>query len=64
MPDEKIRLGIIGANVNYGWSMRAHLPAVPALPEYEKASSNARHPSPRLLPLIGMVKRIAHDLPG
>ena len=35
MPDEKIRLGIIGANANYGWSMRAHLPALLALPEYE-----------------------------
>ena len=28
----KIRVGIIGANANYAWSMRAHLPA---LPEYE-----------------------------
>ena len=35
MGDEKIRLGIIGANANYGWSMRAHLPALLALPEYE-----------------------------
>ena len=35
MADEKIRLGIIGANATYGWSMRAHLPALLALPEYE-----------------------------
>ena len=35
MAGEKIRLGIIGANANYGWSMRAHLPALLALPEYE-----------------------------
>lgn len=35
MPNGKIRLGIIGANANYGWSMRAHLPALLALPEYE-----------------------------
>ena len=35
MPEEKIRIGIIGANANYGWSMRAHLPALLALPEYE-----------------------------
>ncbi len=35
MAGEKIRLGIIGANAKYGWSMRAHLPALLALPEYE-----------------------------
>jgi len=35
MPGDKIRLGIIGANATYGWSMRAHLPALLALPEYE-----------------------------
>ncbi len=35
MSGEKIRLGIIGANAKYGWSMRAHLPALLALPEYE-----------------------------
>tara|TARA_B100000315_G_scaffold208766_1_gene204255 strand:+ start:98 stop:1198 length:1101 start_codon:yes stop_codon:yes gene_type:complete len=35
MPGEKIRLGIIGANATYGWSMRAHLPALLALPEFE-----------------------------
>src|SRR2546426_3647664 len=35
MAEEKIRIGIIGANAHYGWSMRAHLPALLALPEYE-----------------------------
>ncbi len=32
---EKIRVGIIGANANYGWSKRAHLPALLALPGFE-----------------------------
>ena len=31
----KIRVGIIGANVGYGWGARAHLPALKALSEYE-----------------------------
>ncbi len=35
MAEAKIRIGIIGANAHYGWSMRAHLPALRALPEYE-----------------------------
>ena len=35
MAGEKIRIGIIGANARYGWSMRAHLPALLALPEFE-----------------------------
>ena len=38
MAEDKIRIGIIGANANYGWSMRAHLPALLALPEYELAA--------------------------
>ena len=38
MLEEKIRIGIIGANATYGWSMRAHLPALQALPEYELAA--------------------------
>lgn len=38
MAGDKIRLGIIGANAHYGWSMRAHLPALLALPEYELAA--------------------------
>ena len=35
MSQEKIRVGIIGANVNYGWGARAHIPAIQALPELE-----------------------------
>jgi len=35
MAADKIRVGIIGANAHYGWSMRAHLPALRALPDYE-----------------------------
>src|SRR4029450_9077358 len=35
MAEDKIHVGIIGANAHYGWSMRAHLPALLALPEYE-----------------------------
>lgn len=32
---DRVRVGIIGANVNYGWGTRAHLPALAALPEFE-----------------------------
>ena len=32
---DKIRLGIIGANVHRGWAVRSHLPAVVASPEFE-----------------------------
>ena len=43
MTQTKIRLGIIGANTNYGWGGRAHLPAIAHLPEYELvAVCNAR----------------------
>ena len=35
MPSDKIRVGIIGANARYGWSMRAHLPALLVLPGFE-----------------------------
>ena len=35
MAGEQIRVGIIGANAHYGWSMRAHLPALRAMPDYE-----------------------------
>ena len=35
MLGDKIRVGIIGANVDYGWAPRAHLPAILALPEFE-----------------------------
>ena len=35
MAEQKIRVGVIGANVSYGWGLRAHLPAILALPELE-----------------------------
>jgi predicted dehydrogenase len=35
MAREKIRVGIIRANVRYGWGSSAHLPALKALPEFE-----------------------------
>lgn len=35
MATDRIGVGIIGANVNYGWGTRAHLPALQALEELE-----------------------------
>jgi predicted dehydrogenase len=35
MASEKIRLGVIGANVSKGWAHRSHLPALLASPEFE-----------------------------
>ena len=35
MADDKIALGIVGASARAGWAMRAHLPALLALPEYD-----------------------------
>src|ERR1700719_3808338 len=35
MATEKIRVGIIGANVRHGWGRDAHIPALSALPEFE-----------------------------
>ena len=35
MATEKIRVGIIGANMRYGWGRDAHIPALRALPEFE-----------------------------
>ena len=32
---DKIRLGIIGANIHRGWAIRSHLPAVVASPDFE-----------------------------
>ena len=43
MDKSKIRVGIIGANVHYGWSMRAHLPALRVLPEYELTAVCTAH---------------------
>ena len=44
MAAEKIRLGIIGANVNRGWGSSAHIPAILALPEYELTAVCTAHP--------------------
>ena len=44
MAKGKVRLGLIGANARYGWSMRAHLPALLALPEYELTAVCTAHP--------------------
>ena len=38
MAEQRIRVGIIGANVSYGWAPRAHLPALLAMPEFELAA--------------------------
>ena len=35
MADSKIRVGIIGANVQYGWGSSAHIPALKGLPDFE-----------------------------
>ena len=43
MDRDKIRVGIIGANAHYGWSMRAHLPALRVLPEYELTAVCTAH---------------------
>ena len=43
MSEERIRIGIIGANAHYGWSSRSHLPALLALPEYELLAVGTAH---------------------
>ena len=44
MATEKIRVGIIGANVRYGWERDTHIPALSALPEFEiTAICTSRH---------------------
>jgi predicted dehydrogenase len=35
MATEKIRVGLIGGNVRYGWGRDTHIPALSALPEFE-----------------------------
>ncbi|QXJ20844.1 Gfo/Idh/MocA family oxidoreductase [Actinomadura graeca] len=35
MTSDKIRVGIVGASPDRGWAMRAHIPALQALPGYE-----------------------------
>ncbi|MSP79239.1 MAG: Gfo/Idh/MocA family oxidoreductase [Dehalococcoidia bacterium] len=43
MPEKKVRIGIVGANVNYGWGSRAHLPALKALPMTEVVAVFTAH---------------------
>lgn len=43
MTTEKIRLGIIGANVGYGWTPRAHAPAIANLPDIELTAVCTAH---------------------
>ena len=43
MGKERLRVGVIGANVHYGWSPQAHLPALLALPELELAAVCTAH---------------------
>ncbi len=43
MASQRIRVGIIGASVHYGWGQRAHLPAILALPEYELTAVCTAH---------------------
>src|ERR671923_2151546 len=44
MAQAKIRVGIVGANVHYGWGSRAHLPALTHLPDYELVAVCTAHP--------------------
>ena len=43
MASDRLRVGVIGANVSYGWGPRAHLPALLALPEIELAAVCTAH---------------------
>ena len=49
MPRERIRVGIVGANMSGGdplrhsWGARAHLPALTALPEFEVVAICTNH---------------------
>ncbi len=43
MVNDKIRVGIIGANAGRGWGSGAHIPALLALPEYELTAVCTAH---------------------
>ena len=43
MATNKLRVGIIGANVSYGWSPGAHIPSLLALPDFELAAVCTAH---------------------
>ena len=40
---QKIRVGLIGSNVGYGWAPRAHLPALAEMPDIELAAVCTAH---------------------
>ena len=43
MTASTLRVGLIGANADYGWSPRAHIPAILALPDVELAAVCTAH---------------------
>ena len=43
MAIQKLRVGIIGANINYGWGPRAHLPALVAMPDVDLVAVCTAH---------------------
>ena len=43
MATDKMRLGVIGANVSYGWTPRAHMPAIANMPQIELAAVCTAH---------------------
>ena len=58
MKDNKLGLGVVGASANYGWGMRAHMPAFLSLPEYDlvavcTTSQETAEPSALNLPTRG-----------
>ena len=40
---DRVRIGVVGASASYGWGMRAHLPALLGLPEYELVAVATNH---------------------
>src|SRR5438093_1872689 len=38
MAQQRLRLGVVGANPNVGWASRTHMPALMALPDFELAA--------------------------
>ena len=43
MTNNKLRVGIIGANADRGWGFSAHIPALLALPDYELTAVCTAH---------------------
>ena len=43
MATNRIRLGVIGANVTYGWTPRAHMPAIASSPDFELVAVCTAH---------------------